>query len=504
MGLGLNQKNILYVIIAALAIGLFSFSPEDAFAADRFWDGEGTVTPGVGGNTFQQWSDPLNWDGDTLPTGADNISFLTSCPTIINFDVAPFTLSAASTLTVASGCDVQSVDIINQGTISISGRLRPAGNFDNQNQMTVNSGGSAAFIGLNGQNSGQLTIAGSITIPAVNGKLTNTASGTITNNNQITFGGSNSVLLNQGDIDGTGNIGNTGTIQEDCGSTIAGTQTITGTARVNVCVNTIPVANDDASPTTDEDIAFPITLTGLDADGDALTFSIVLSPTDGSLGTIGAVTCGSPTVNDCKADVTYTPDANFNGADSFTFKVNDGTVDSAAPAAIVDVTVNPVNDPPTITPIADPAAILEDAVQQTINFAGITEGPANESAQTTSVGVVSSDPTLTGALTLNYVIDAANGSIQYTPVGDANGVATITVTVTDSGTGTNSVQDTFDVTVTAVNDEPTLDAITDPAAILEDAVEQTVNLAGISEGPANESGQTLTITATSNRNLHRR
>src|SRR5206468_1431808 len=44
-------------------------------------------------------------------------------------------------------------------------------------------------------------------------------------------------------------------------------------------------------------------------------------------------------------NVTYTPDANYNGADSFTFKANDSHVDSNV--AMVSITVNAVNDAPT-------------------------------------------------------------------------------------------------------------------------------------------------------------
>src|SRR5206468_3301152 len=73
--------------------------------------------------------------------------------------------------------------------------------------------------------------------------------------------------------------------------------------------------------------------------------------------------------------------------------------------------------------------------------------------------------------------------------------------VTDDGTPggvPQSVTQTFSVTVTAVNDSPTLAAISAPAVINEDAGLQTVSLSGISAGPPNESGQVLTITATSN------
>ena len=89
--------------------------------------------------------------------------------------------------------------------------------------------------------------------------------------------------------------------------------------------NTPPVA-DDQSVATDEDTAVSITLTASDVDNDPLTYSVVEDPANGSLS-------GTP------PNLTYTPDPNFNGSDSFTFKANDGEVDSNI--ATVSITVNP-------------------------------------------------------------------------------------------------------------------------------------------------------------------
>ena len=107
--------------------------------------------------------------------------------------------------------------------------------------------------------------------------------------------------------------------------------------------NTAPTANAQ-SVTTNEDTAKTITLGGSDADGNALTFSIVSGPTHGTLGSIGSVTCTGTAPKSCTADVTYTPAGDYNGPDSFTFKVNDGTVDSNT--ATVSITVTAVNDAP--------------------------------------------------------------------------------------------------------------------------------------------------------------
>src|SRR4029078_8098895 len=80
-------------------------------------------------------------------------------------------------------------------------------------------------------------------------------------------------------------------------------------------VDDAPVAADQAL-TTNEDTAKPITLTATDVDTvTALTYTIVVGPQHGTL-------------SGTAPNVTYTPAANYNGGDSFTFKANDGTLDS--------------------------------------------------------------------------------------------------------------------------------------------------------------------------------
>ncbi|MEA4931871.1 MAG: Ig-like domain-containing protein, partial [Anaerolineaceae bacterium] len=105
----------------------------------------------------------------------------------------------------------------------------------------------------------------------------------------------------------------------------------TATVTITVTpVNDAPVAQDQ-SVTTAEDTAKAITLVATDADGDTLTYAIVAQPAQGSVTLVGNV-------------ATYTPAANYNGPDSFTFKANDGTLDSNT--ATVTITVTPVNDAP--------------------------------------------------------------------------------------------------------------------------------------------------------------
>ncbi len=214
-----------------------------------------------------------------------------------------------------------------------------------------------------------------------------------------------------------------------------------------------------------------------------------------------------PTVTYTSADATgslaYTPVANESGTAVITVTVMDdgGVADGGVDAfsQMFTVTVTDVNDAPTLDAIADPAAILEDAVQQMVNLTGIGPGGSGE-MQVLTVTATSDNTGLIPDPTVTYTSANATGSIAYTPVADQSGTAVITVTVMDDGGtadgGMNTVSQMFTVTVTDVNDAPTLDAIADPAAILEESGQQTVNFAGVGAGAANET-QVLTVTATS-------
>jgi len=95
--------------------------------------------------------------------------------------------------------------------------------------------------------------------------------------------------------------------------------------------NQPPVAVSQ-SVTTDEDTVVNITLEGTDPDGDPLSFTAT-DPANGVL-------TGTP------PDLTYTPNQDFNGSDSFIFTVSDGSLTSAP--AVVSITINSVNDAPVV------------------------------------------------------------------------------------------------------------------------------------------------------------
>ena len=256
-----------------------------------------------------------------------------------------------------------------------------------------------------------------------------------------------------------------------------------------VTCNTPPVAND-ASASTNEDNAVTITLSGSDADGDSLTFSIVSGPANGSLGPI--VPTGPTT-----ATVNYTPNPNFNGADSFVYQANDGN--GGTDNATVLITVAAVNDPPSF--LAGPTvSVLEDSGPQTVpNWASsISAGPADEAGQTVTFTVTNDNPSL---FSVQPAV-SSNGTLTFTPAANAYGSANLSITAHDNGGTANGGSDTSaaqssSITVSGVNDEPSFVKGADQS-VNEDAGPQSVSgwATSISAGP-NESSQTLTFVTSS-------
>jgi VCBS repeat-containing protein len=194
-------------------------------------------------------------------------------------------------------------------------------------------------------------------------------------------------------------------------------------------VNDAPEAYDQAI-STDEDTPLNITLTGLDADGDLLTFILLNTLTEPAHGTL----TGSG------ASLVYTPDLNYVGSDSFTFKVNDGTLDSNF--ATISIKVDAVND----APVAD---------DQNLST------PEDTTLGITLTGMDIDGDLLTYIL-LNTLIEPAHGtltgsgaSLVYTPDLNYVGFDSFTFKVND---GTlDSVYATIQIKVTAVNDAPVAD-----------------------------------------------
>ena len=200
---------------------------------------------------------------------------------------------------------------------------------------------------------------------------------------------------------------------------------------INVVPNLLPVAKSH-SVTTVEDTPIEIRLMGSDPDSDPLSYSMVTDPSNGSL-------------KGTAPNLTYTPNPNFNGSDSFTFKVNDSAGDSVP--ATVSIMVSSVNDPPVA--IDDTATTQEDTPVVTIDVLANDTDVDNVGRylylDTFSVTAVSQGTN--GSVTIN-----PDNTLSYSPNANFYGSDTFTYTISDNKGLTDTAK--VNVTVKMVNDAP--------------------------------------------------
>ncbi len=174
-------------------------------------------------------------------------------------------------------------------------------------------------------------------------------------------------------------------------------------------MNDIPVAQEQ-SVSLDEDTPTLVTLGAVDIFPGSLTFTVVTQPEHGTLSGTGAA-------------LTYTPAADYNGSDSFTFKASDGMAESAV--VTVTLTINPVNDAPVA--VDDTFNTPEDT-ELVVPAPGVLANDTDADGETLSVVSVVTEPAH-GVLALN-----ADGSFTYMPEENFFGSDTFTYKVAD-GTG---------------------------------------------------------------------
>lgn len=221
---------------------------------------------------------------------------------------------------------------------------------------------------------------------------------------------------------------------------------------VLAAINRAPIASSQ-SVTTNEDTAVTITLSGHDPEGAALSYSLSSQPRK------GALSCS-------KEKCTYTPNANLNGADYFTFTVSDGALSSRQ--GRVSITINPVNDAPTVADAA--VSFNEDSAVTLMLEKNDVDGDA-------LTLVLLSQPTL-AAVTLS------GDAVTVTPQADAHGSDSFTFTASDGKT--NSAAGTVSLTINAVNDAPT---VSNQDITTEEDAPVSIDLAA-----ADVDGDALTVT----------
>ena len=198
-------------------------------------------------------------------------------------------------------------------------------------------------------------------------------------------------------------------------------------------VNDAPTAPVSNSATAAEDGATAATAIGAsDVDGDTLSYSV--KPGSGAAN-------GSVSFDQAAGTFTYTPNANFNGTDSFTIVVDDGNGGTAE--QVVSVTVTPVNDAPT-APAAGSVTTDEDSAS-----AATAIGASDVDGDTLTYSVKPGAAPANGSVSFNQ----ANGTYTYTPTPNFNGTDSFTILVSDGNGGT--AEQVVSVTVNPVNDAPT-------------------------------------------------
>ena len=279
----------------------------------------------------------------------------------------------------------------------------------------------------------------------------------------------------------------------------------TFTLTVNA-VNQKPSFTPGANQTTNEDSgaqsvpnwATNISAGPLNEAGQTLTF-MVTGNTNPALFSAGPAISSTGTL-------TYTPAANASGTAAIDVVLKDdggtanGGQDTSTQASFT-ITVNPVNDAPSFTKGAN-QTIDEDAGFQFISWAtNISTGAANEFQSLQFVVTSNSNTSLFSSLPAI----TSSGSLSYSPTLNASGSATITVVLKDNG-GANGGQDTsaeqtFTITVNAVNDAPfnLFPQFPSPSTLPDTPLvfSPPSNLITVNDVDAGNDALTVTLTATS-------
>jgi len=171
------SKTVFFgLLISILAIGLLSFSYQEASAATITWNGAGD------GTTASQGA---NWIGGVAPTGADDIKILTNC-TSVAFDLA---ITLTGSLEVGAACDVgHTAAFTNAGQIDVFGKYRTGGWTNGATgTVDIHSGGQFLIRGSVNENFGTINHDGGNGV-AGNAIFTNKNGGVFTNTNQLLIG----------------------------------------------------------------------------------------------------------------------------------------------------------------------------------------------------------------------------------------------------------------------------------------------------------------------------
>jgi len=165
-------------------------------------------------------------------------------------------------------------------------------------------------------------------------------------------------------------------------------------------------------------LSFDVRQNDTDAEGDALTVSIIGGPANGSL------------VQNGDGSLTYTPQANYIGTDSFTYRVDDGVLDSNE--ATVSIQIRPVNDAPVA--VADSYSTDEDVP---LSF-DVRQNDTDADGDALTVSII-------GGPANGSLVQNGNGSLTYTPQANYVGTDSFTYRVNDGALDSNEARVSIEV-----------------------------------------------------------
>ena len=236
-----------------------------------------------------------------------------------------------------------------------------------------------------------------------------------------------------------------------------------GTADSNAATVTITVngVNDkpevaNQSVDVDEDGSVSITLSGSDEEGDTLSFTVLSQPKNGIL-------------SGTAPSLSYSPNANYSGSDSFSYKANDGTADSNA--ATVTITVNGVNDKPEV---ANQSVDVDEDGSVSITLSG-----SDEEGDTLSFTVLSQPK--------NGTLSGTASALSYSPNANYSGSDSFSYKANDGTADSNAA--TVTITVNGVNDKP---EVANQSVDVDEDGSVSITLSG-----SDEEGDTLSFTVLS-------
>jgi VCBS repeat-containing protein len=208
----------------------------------------------------------------------------------------------------------------------------------------------------------------------------------------------------------------------------AGVESSPVTVSINVNpVNDVPTAVAD-SYTTNEDTPLNVAAPGVlandtDVEPGALTAVLLSGPSNAASFTLNA-----------DGSFSYTPAANYNGSDSFSYQARDAAGADSSPVT-VSINANPVNDTPTITVAAGGQCLSDSSAQGRLN---LTVGDVDNPASNLTLSGSASNTTLVPIGNIVFGGSGTGRSVTITAASGKSGTATITVQVSD-GTATTSV-----------------------------------------------------------------